>query len=276
MKLKLLNLIILFFLLAITYENSYCQTQEPRDFGYKSVSAKGYGRTHKLSLNDAFKNAIENAVGIYIQSETEVRNYQLKKDRILSYAEGYIHRYKIINKYIDTNNDVVIEIDAIVSNQRLYDDLVLLQILQMMVGNPTILVFFESFKEQNPRYIKHAIYSINEYLLQYNYNIIDLDQAEKLIETDARLLASQNINFDLATHFKANIYLTVDIISENTRYIGTRQYVKAKLNLKAYESTTAKILGVSTAYSPEISFDRMETAIEACIDDSVDFCQYST
>ena len=80
------------------------------------------------------RNTIENAAGIYLQSDTEVRNYQLKKDRILTYAEGYILKYELRDKYIDTNNDIVVELEAVVSDKRLYNDLASLQILQMVAA----------------------------------------------------------------------------------------------------------------------------------------------
>jgi len=268
---KLLLPIILLNLITMIVVNVGLSqvNSEPRDFSYKTIISTGYGRNHKAALRNAFESAVEQTVGIYIKSESEVRNYQLKKHKILSYAEGYINSYSIIDKYIDQQNNVVLKIKAVISNQRLYDALESLQILQMIAGNPTILVFFESFKSRNPRYIRHAINSVNEYLIQYRYNVVDLEQAEKLAFTDSSLMASQNIQIDLAQQLKADIYLTVDIIPERTRTVSNRQYVKAKLTFKCFESSTAKILGVSTSYSPEVSFDRIETAIEACIDKNI-------
>ncbi len=208
MNLKFIKFILICLALFIQNKFIYSQVKnEPRSFNFITVIIKGVGNTHKEALRDAFKKAIENAAGVFVQSESEVKNYQLKKDRILTYAEGYIHRYKLLDKYIDLNNDVILKVEAVVSNERIYNDLVSLQILQMIVGNPSILVFYESYSHQNPRYIHHAINAVNEYLLQYNYNIVDLKQAEQIAISDEQLYSSQNLNYDLANHFKANIYI---------------------------------------------------------------------
>ena len=94
----------------------------------------------------------------------------------------------------------------------------------------------DCLKNFNIKYMKHKkinrlinINDINDYLIKYSFDIIDLNQIGKLIELDKSILNSQNLNYNLARKLRANIYLTIDIFLEKTRFIGDRQYAKAKM-----------------------------------------------
>lgn len=56
----------------------------------REVIGKGYGATREEALEDACRNAIECAVGLFVRSETLVENFELKKDEILTQSNGYI------------------------------------------------------------------------------------------------------------------------------------------------------------------------------------------
>ena len=56
----------------------------------REVIGKGYGATRQEALTNACRDAIEFAVGLYVDSETLVDNFELKKDEILTQSNGYI------------------------------------------------------------------------------------------------------------------------------------------------------------------------------------------
>lgn len=56
----------------------------------REVIGKGYGMTREEALDDACRNAVECAVGLWVDSETLVENFELKKDEILTQSNGYI------------------------------------------------------------------------------------------------------------------------------------------------------------------------------------------
>lgn len=65
----------------------------------------------KAALSDAFKNAVQRAVGVYVKSQTKVENFELSRDRIIAEAQGYIRDYRIIK---EENEDGIysVEIEA--------------------------------------------------------------------------------------------------------------------------------------------------------------------
>jgi len=55
----------------------------------------------KLALVDAFKNAVQRAVGVYVKGQTVVENFELSREKIIAEAKGYIRDYKIVNEEIE-------------------------------------------------------------------------------------------------------------------------------------------------------------------------------
>jgi hypothetical protein len=265
----LLALLVLFFISGI----GYGQASQAQDAEYYQVEAEGVGANHNAALKAAMRSAIEKAVGIYVQSETEVQNWQLKKDQIITHTEAFITKYDIIDKFHSGNNWTV-KINATVSNKKLLDTLQELQILQKQLDNPKILVYYDKSGEQyEPRYTQQSINSINEYLVTYRYEVVDLGHIEDLMREDKNLVEYQtggkDLVFELARRMKADVYMTVSVVLENTRMSGGRQYSKAKTTVKAFEAATAKLLATRTAYGPEQSFTRESTGYDAGIDMAV-------
>ncbi len=53
------------------------------------------------AIEDAQKRTVEMTIGILIDSQTQVENYQLISDKILSQTTGYIRRYNIASETED-------------------------------------------------------------------------------------------------------------------------------------------------------------------------------
>jgi len=250
----------------------YAQGGEAHDAEFYQVEATGQGPNHDAALKAAMRAAIEKAIGVYVQSETEMQNWQLKKDRVYSHTEAFITAYDIIDKYRQ-GQEWVVTIKATVSNQKLVDELKELQILQMQLDNPKILVYYDKSGEQyEERYTQQAINSINEYLVTYRYEVVDLGHIEELMREDQALtdyLQGKDLVFELARRMKADVYLTAAVVLENTRTSGGRQYSKSKATVKAFDAATAKLLATRTDYGPEQSYSRTSTGYDAGIDMAV-------
>ena len=59
------------------------------------VRGKGIGVTKMEALKDAYRDAVEQAVGLYVDAEQMVKNEDLVKDQILTQSNAYIESYKI-------------------------------------------------------------------------------------------------------------------------------------------------------------------------------------
>src|SRR3989338_7274939 len=68
-----------------------------------TVSIIGRGTTKEDAIQDALRNAVEKATGVFVYSTTDVENFQLVKDKIVTASRGYVKDYKITEdkKYED-------------------------------------------------------------------------------------------------------------------------------------------------------------------------------
>ena len=58
----------------------------------------GAANARDNALDHALRSAVEQAVGTYITSETQVSNFQLISDNIYSRTSGYVSSYSIVNE----------------------------------------------------------------------------------------------------------------------------------------------------------------------------------
>lgn len=61
------------------------------------VTARGQGADERSALHAAMRAAVEQEVGVYVDSRTRVENYRLLSDSVYTKSEGYIDRYDIVS-----------------------------------------------------------------------------------------------------------------------------------------------------------------------------------
>lgn len=62
-----------------------------------TVKARGVGIDRNAALKDAYRDAVERAVGLYIDAESAVNNDELVEDKILTHSNAYIEKYDEID-----------------------------------------------------------------------------------------------------------------------------------------------------------------------------------
>jgi hypothetical protein len=66
------------------------------------IQVQGRGTTAEQARDNAFRLAVEQAVGTLILSETQTRNQRMVRDDTITYASGFVSKFKILNQTIDT------------------------------------------------------------------------------------------------------------------------------------------------------------------------------
>lgn len=62
------------------------------------VKGRGSGETEEQALKDAYRDAVESAVGMFVDAEQGVVDNQVVKDQILTQSNAYIEDYDLIDK----------------------------------------------------------------------------------------------------------------------------------------------------------------------------------
>jgi len=138
--------ILPFLLLGITAPTAF--GQDSRTVAAEGVAVVQQGAmdiARDQALEDAQKRAIEQAIGILIDSQTQVENYQLISDKILSQTMGYIKRYNVTGEVVE-GTLLRVRITAEVSLQKLEGDLSAIGILLGRVHKPRTMIMIS---EQN-------------------------------------------------------------------------------------------------------------------------------
>ncbi len=80
--------------------------------GSVNIIASGFGQNESEAINNALRNCIERAYGVFITSASSIVNDSLVKDEIYQIGKGAINKYEIINK---NENGTEVTVSAYVS-----------------------------------------------------------------------------------------------------------------------------------------------------------------
>ncbi|MCR5834749.1 MAG: hypothetical protein K6G55_08905 [Selenomonadaceae bacterium] len=109
----------------------------------KEVTVTGMGATPAEAENDALRNAVENTVGILVDSQTLVENSMVISDNIYTQSRGFVNEYRVTNRE-QTPNGWRVTINAVVDdtpNSKLMGELTRLGIINVQLRNPKIAVY---------------------------------------------------------------------------------------------------------------------------------------
>jgi len=126
------------------------------------------------AIDNAQRNAVEEKAGVMITSATEVENFQVKMDQILSESKGFINSYEIISEGKKGNNYRV-EIEADIGAGRLKDRMTAVDLIMARKSKPRLIMIF-SEKAQKDAIAEAAM---AKYFLSYGFKVVDADSARK-------------------------------------------------------------------------------------------------
>lgn len=147
------------------------------------------------------------------------------------------------------------------------------------IGLPQILVIPEVPKGGNPLEamqnrpeLKQAARAIESYLTARRYEVIVPEQQDFLNNygETMRLVegASDDLSYKIALSIGSDVYITFTVAIDK-RYVGSSQVSKASASVRAFETTTARLLGTETGYSYERPAPD-EVVTEEAIHDAID------
>jgi hypothetical protein len=83
------------------------------------VYGSGVGLNKMEALKDAYRDAIERAVGLYVDAEQIVEKEELVKDKIITHSSAYIEKCRIKKQSVDAKGMLSITIIAEVRKTQL-------------------------------------------------------------------------------------------------------------------------------------------------------------
>ncbi len=270
----LLSLIIIILSARVTW------AQETKTVSAEGVAAIQQGAVdiaRDAAIEDAQKRAVEQAIGIMIDSQTQVENYQLISDKILSQIKGYITRYNVTGEGQESGL-LRVRITADVSMGRLNDDLSAIGILMSQMHKPRTMImiaeqnvgrdvnawwtgaqaetdlgavehaFMEKFTERGFEFIDHEVAS-REIKVTAPYRVPDLSAAQ------AKTLGSQA---------DAEVVIIGKALAKSYGDVGGgMKSVQADLTAKAVRTDTGQVIAASSVHAAAVHITEISAGTEA-------------
>ena len=147
--------------------------------------------------------------------------------------------------------------------------------LVQKIGNPFVAVLPAAPEGKNPidvlknnQIVKHGVSVIESYLTSRQYDVQVPEQQQQLTElTKAQNMAGgqeQDMAYQLAMSIGSDVYITLSGSMEEAEY-GTQ---RAAVQIRAYETTTSRLLGTETGYSKGREGQTM-VSVEEAVNDAI-------
>lgn len=229
------------------------------------------------AIEDAQKRAVEQAIGILIDSQTQVENFQLISDKILSQTQGYIKQYTLVSETVDSNL-LRVRITAEVALSRLNENLSGIGILMSRMHKPRTMVMIA---EQNIGQTWHAWWTTRtaqvdmsivenvfmDRFTQKGFEFIDHQAAQKDIKVTAPYRV-QNLSptqaKTLGQQAEAEVVIIGQAIAKPYGDIGGgMKSVQADLTARAVRTDTGQVIATVNAHGAAVHITEITAGNDA-------------
>ena len=196
------------------------------------------------ALEEACRKAVEKGLGVFINSESYVKNYQLIEDNIFSKAQGYVKKYDILSEN-QLGSRYRVSIRALVSLDTIKDDLVAIAILRRQMHNPRLMIVVGTQGGRVDAAARSARASLEKTFAERHFDLIDPAASEKLHNNTKLLLNLTNepaMAAKIGMEHHAEVVLTGMIDSELLgKTDAGLESARSTLNLRVIDPSTARI-----------------------------------
>ncbi|MEK6677179.1 MAG: hypothetical protein AABZ47_16190 [Planctomycetota bacterium] len=240
----------------------------------KSITATGVAVGTSLSAKeqaqmDAKRNAVKQACGELINAQTKAEDFELKRDRILATAQGYVTQFKVIKESADAEKSYC-EISATVSVGKFAVDwAAMFAHIREDVGNVRCMVVIvedNNTDDHVPPVVNGVVQSkIERYFLDHDMNLVDKSTADEARLRDIEQ-AALNENIALLASKAGGLQAEIVVFGQarakpaGSATVGGKTVYKweASLQVKIVKTDSAKIL-----HSDSYRLEKPETTMNA-------------
>jgi len=275
------SICLLFFLLLASGISPVLGAEEIKSVGAEGVAAILQGNlavARDAAIEDALRKAVEQAVGIFLDSETLVENFQLVNDRILTQSRGYIRGYRILQESRDENT-LRVMVEASVAAGRLQDDLAALRALMVRKHRPRVMVLIDEvslgeYGQIGPWSDLSQVEAIlTQKMREKGFHFVDQAAVRRNISRDRALLLIEG-NMEgaraIASEHRAELLILGKATARPTPVKDLRpldrsgmRSCQAQLSARAFRPDTGETLASVAESAAAVHIDEMVAASEA-------------
>lgn len=227
--------------------------------GFSTIEGGKKAAARESALKNAFRHAIEQVVGVMINSRTVVKDSELLQDKIFSKSSGFIKTYKINSETFE-GDECRISVKATVSAVRLEKGLHDLGLLSKKMGKPRIAVIITEQNIGNDAPVSSlsdgsvnagiAESVINAVFEKKGYNLVDRDTLVALAKREGTLsstgvMTSSDAAVQVAAGGGAEVVIIGQAVAKSgaTVLSGTNMRTSdAMVSLRAVNADTGQLI----------------------------------
>jgi len=210
--------------------------------GDVTVEAESYGSSPEDALLKAKREAVSTGIGTVLISQTEVKNFILQKDLVLTRTVGAVKSYRVL-KDGKEGDTFYVKISAVVSMASIRQDLAALKILLESMDKPRMMVLIQ--EEGGSKIAETAII---DYLTTKEFELVDAAAVAALMKKDEAMIkkATEGDPVTAAKLGAANGAEYV-LVGKVTKSISKNQMLSDSGITSGQASITAKVVNASNA-----------------------------
>lgn len=264
MKKLIVNCLVIFFSASVLFAQD---AQTVTATGYGAILAGDRVKAKEDATNDALRKAVEQVVGLMIDSKTITENFMLLEDKIYTKTTGYVQSYQVISTNQKPDNSLEVTVKAVVKTSDLKNDLagIITTLRQEGMPRTMVLIKEENFA-QNTWHVTTDLNTAETALMNtmmgYGFPFVDAATAKANIEKDAlqaALSGDANAAAAIAKRSGAEILIIGSAKTTVTQLPVMRssgmKTCSANMNLRVVRADDAVIIATSSTHGVAAHID---------------------
>ena len=230
------------------------------------VVAEGMAQDKNAALLQAKRAAIEQGLGVVITSETEMRNFTVMKDKVLSRTAGAVRRYEILEEKTAVDNLIEVRIKATVSLASINKDLAALGILLESMDKPRVMVLID--EQIAGARTTNCETEIVDKLLEFQFNLVDPSTVAALFDAGDDTIAQasagdKNAAVKIGTANGAEVIIVGNVKTSAGKDVYNMKSSRADVSVQAIVCATGKIIASKNVQESAIHISEESAAAKS-------------
>jgi len=249
---------------------SISPAQEPIKVQAEGAAAIENGNTEKArseAKQQTYRDALEKGVGAMVQGITEMKDFQVIRDKVFSQSQGIVSSFEITREW-EEDGIYYIEADCEVSPGAL--DGVLGPAVIDTLGNPRVMVLVDESIEGERPFLSTVEGEVTQVFEKAGYLLVDPGQAGNLDQKEmdlARETGDVDKLRELARSFRADVLIygkAQGLAFTQQKIEGVTLYgVRSQVQLKAVIAQTGYVLGTERIEKKDKGTSAQDGAVKA-------------
>ncbi|MDI6809610.1 MAG: flagellar assembly protein T N-terminal domain-containing protein [Candidatus Eisenbacteria bacterium] len=258
------------FLVVFPQVASAQEAKTVRASGMAVIFAGDVAQAREKAIDDALKHALEQAVGLLVESETIVENFQLIEDNVYSKTKGYVQSYNIISEGKKDDGTFEVSVEAVVKTGSLQNDLKGIGVLLKRKNMPRVMVIMEEDHSGKTAREPSSENEINRKLVEKEFKVVDKRQVAKIRESEkmeAALSGDVGALKSIGSQTGAEILIIGEASSEEASVGGLGGLVscRGRVEAKALKADTGEIIATDARSASAVDIVAQEAGKKAVV-----------